>query len=277
MTVLLKQYAEHPNAGDVASKIVVEFVTGGEAVTTGEQACDMPNLIAIGSILHWADSNSRLWGCGLIGADVRLAHAPHRIIAVRGPLTRQRLQQDGLAVPDLIGDPGIFAADVFPRAAILHDIGLVPHYVDRDHPYVHAAAERGIHVINCFDPLPIYLRELSSCRRIISSSLHGIVFAHSYGIPAVWVELSEKVHGAGFKFLDYYSSIGIDATHVSRLRSDISAETAADRCSLPKRSIDKDGLRVGLLKELPELSGNRPHASNLTGHNALESVRRHSR
>lgn len=33
-------------------------------------------------------------------------------------------------------------------------------------------------------------------------SLHT---GHAYGVPAAWVELSDKVAGKGFKFADYYS------------------------------------------------------------------------
>lgn len=45
------------------------------------------------------------------------------------------------------------------------------------------------------------------CDIIISSSLHGIVFAHSYGKKALWIEISKNVIGDGYKFYDYYSSL----------------------------------------------------------------------
>src|SRR6478672_8501977 len=112
MTILLKQYAEVPNAGDAASKVVVEFLSGHKALVVGEDICDLPNLIAIGSIVHWADEKSWLWGCGFITADVQLACRPYRILAVRGHLSRDRLRQDGLTVPSLVGDPGIFVSDI---------------------------------------------------------------------------------------------------------------------------------------------------------------------
>src|SRR4051812_35852113 len=140
MTVVLKQYTEVPNAGDVASKVIVESFSGHKAHIVGEGICGLPNLIAIGSIVHWADDKSWLWGCGLIGASVPLPCRPYKVIAVRGHLSRDRLLQDGLTVPSLVGDPGVFVSDVFTRAPVAHDLGFVPHYVDKEHPYIRTGA-----------------------------------------------------------------------------------------------------------------------------------------
>jgi hypothetical protein len=51
---------------------------------------------------------------------------------------------------------------------------------------------------------------IASCRAILSSSLHGIIAAHAYGVPATWVKPSDRPKGDGFKFLDYWASMGRD-------------------------------------------------------------------
>lgn len=43
---------------------------------------------------------------------------------------------------------------------------------------------------------------------IISSSLHGIIFCHSYSIPVCSIKVSDNITGGNFKYIDYYKSIG---------------------------------------------------------------------
>ncbi len=40
---------------------------------------------------------------------------------------------------------------------------------------------------------------------MVSSSLHGLVFAEAFDIPNLWIELSDKVIGNGFEFHDWFS------------------------------------------------------------------------
>jgi hypothetical protein len=51
----------------------------------------------------------------------------------------------------------------------------------------------------------IFLASLAGCEAVASSSLHGLIFAEALRVPNVWIELSGKVHGGGFKFRDWFS------------------------------------------------------------------------
>ena len=70
--IRLKQFTARPNAGDAASAVIVSELGGEDVLVVGEEPCGAPNLIAIGSILHWADPNSVIWGTGLIHEGVPL-------------------------------------------------------------------------------------------------------------------------------------------------------------------------------------------------------------
>ena len=49
------------------------------------------------------------------------------------------------------------------------------------------------------------LKQINNCKCILSSSLHGLIFADSYGIPNAQILFSEKSAGRAYKFQDYYS------------------------------------------------------------------------
>ena len=52
-------------------------------------------------------------------------------------------------------------------------------------------------------------KDIVKCKYILSSSLHGLVVADSFGISNRWVEITDRVYGKGFKFFDYYSAFKI--------------------------------------------------------------------
>jgi hypothetical protein len=59
------------------------------------------------------------------------------------------------------------------------------------------------------NPLEV-LQQIGSCRKIVSSSLHGIIVADAFGIPRR-IEMAERFprEGGDFKFRDYSASIGM--------------------------------------------------------------------
>jgi len=255
MTIELKQFTKYPNAGDVASQAVVSHLTGEAVRVIGEGTACGPNLIAIGSIFHWADESSIVWGTGLIAESQRLSRRPMLTLATRGQLTRRRLAELGIDSPALVGDPGVLVAEIFPPIQPrIYKFGVVPHYFDLNERFVARAAEAGAAIIDPLSPLENYLARLSRCELILSSSLHGLIFAHAYGIPAAWVKITDRVIGDGFKFLDYYSSIGVDRDKVLRLEPDETISSMLDRCDLPRIAIETEALKKVLSASLDRLT-----------------------
>ena len=246
--LLLKQFLSHPNVGDVASKLIVSKLLRRDVLVFGPDPLHAPNLLGIGSILNWADANSVVWGSGCIAPGALPMERPRAVVAARGPLTCHELERMGVPAPSAIGDPGALIGDLYsqPRQSEANLIGLIPHYADLAHPYVEAARQQRALIINPLAPLQDYLDALSTAEVIITSSLHGIVFAHALGRPAAWIELSDQVIGGGFKFRDYFASVGFVGEDVPLLSTSDTLAGAARRAVLPRHPIDLQALRETL-------------------------------
>ena len=185
--------------------------------------CDLrlrvPNLLLVGSILACADTMSYVCGAGFISSRSRLQFAPKDIKCVRGPLSASLLGRQGIHFAYPYGDPGILAPRIFPKnESAENDIGVIPHYIDMNTRWVESCRDQGLAIIDVLSPLDEFFKSLQRCKVILSSSLHGLIFAHAYGIPALWIELSDNVIGNGFKFFDYYLSMGVHREAVVRFR-----------------------------------------------------------
>ena len=91
-----------------------------------------------------------------------------------------------------------------------YKIGIVPHYHDYKKAVELFQNESDIKVIDLLTmDVEETTKEILSCENIISSSLHGLIVAHAYKIPALWVEFSDKIFGNGIKYRDYFESLKI--------------------------------------------------------------------
>jgi hypothetical protein len=190
------------NIGDQCSPLIASAVAGVDAFAA--TYLDEPCLLALGSMVSVAAANTVIWGTGLMGESFWVPPVPpERISAVRGKLTWARLRAEGVAVGDVaLGDPGILIQRVLPPEAlgvsqrIAGRLGLVPHYVDRHHPVVRAWAQiEGVQLLDVHWPVERFFKEMARCEWIVSSSLHGLVFADALGLPNVWAEFSGQLGG----------------------------------------------------------------------------------
>lgn len=168
------------------------------------------HFLIIGSVLGVATRHSVVWGAGIIKSSQIVKKAT--FYAVRGPLTRKRLLELGCNVPEYYGDPAILVA-IFnrKRKSKSYCLGVVPHFVDHDVAEKTYKGIEGVKVINLLTNNPQeVIDEISACSYIISSSLHGLIVAHSLGVPALWTRISTNLHGDDIKFADYYMSMGIE-------------------------------------------------------------------
>lgn len=166
--------------------------------------------IVVGSILHQVDRNAIIWGTGFISEKSRLREKPKLICAVRGPLTREIILKQGLECPEIYGDPALLYPKFYsPSKDKTYKLGIVPHFIDQNsHLLDQFRNKEEVLIIDVTGGINKFIDEICSCEKIASSSLHGIIAADAYGIPSSWISFSDKVIGSGFKFRDYFTSVG---------------------------------------------------------------------
>jgi len=198
----------------------------------------------IGSVLMWADQNTIVWGAGYMSPNSHVRARPKKICAVRGKLTRNQLIKQGFNCPEIYGDPAL----LLPRF-IKSDgwnkfkLGIMPHYVDQGHVLLHKFRNRkDILFINARWNVEKIIRAITHCERIASSCLHGIIVADAYNIPSIWIKLSDKVHGKGFKFRDYFSSVNRKIRDPLIMNRNTTLKTIFDRFVNYRIEIDLDKL-----------------------------------
>jgi len=201
------------NSGDWFSPLICERLSRRAVEYAPPRSCD---LVAVGSLLQRLNKSHRLhrlglrrqlniWGTGSLRADDRLLGA-HVLHALRG---RRSLAQCEAATSQVaLGDPGILASLFVEKTAVPRSaIGVIPHMLDRGHPEVaeFLAAQPGARLLDITAPPLTLLKHIAGCERIVSSSLHGLIFADALEVPNQWFIASNQLIGGRHKFDDYYS------------------------------------------------------------------------
>jgi hypothetical protein len=145
-----------------------------------------------------------------------------------------------------LGDPAVLIASslgIQKSGEPRFTLGVVPHYTDKNHPFVAALARQdGTVVLDVCKAPDAFLAMLQDCQAIVSTSLHGLVFADALRIPSLWMELSDNVAGGGFKFHDWFSTSSNPQRESFRPRSIGDLAYLAGRCEPRTPEIDVDEL-----------------------------------
>lgn len=200
------------NAGDHLSKIVVQQMLALKDLELTQKINVKNKLMAIGSVMHFANENDCVWGTGING-KISLDALKFKYLdvrAVRGPKTRKLLLDMGLKVPEIYGDPGLLLPFFFSRDTLLinneqkKDFIVIPHMNEDFSLY----KKYNNNICSPKQGAISFTRQIVNSEFVISSSLHGVIIAEAYGIPAVLLENSSGE--SSFKYDDYYLGTGRD-------------------------------------------------------------------
>ncbi|MFD2727417.1 polysaccharide pyruvyl transferase family protein [Hyunsoonleella rubra] len=247
------------NYGDLLGKYLVEKISGKEVVWTKPSAFSFsdffsPIYVTIGSILTHVNSKCVVWGSGIVSKEFPVKNA--KFLAVRGPQTRNHLLDLGYEVPEIYGDPAILLPRYYnPQIEKEYKLGIVPHYADFEAVKDFCQNDGSILIIDLMtNNVETTTDQFLKCEKIISSSLHGIIVSHAYGIPAVWQKFSNRVFGDDIKYRDYFESVGIPNYESTILNTEMSESTMLNlfknKQVLPEKKVI-DRLFNGLMEVCP--------------------------
>lgn len=213
-----------PNFGDVIGPYLISRITGKQVLNI--HSLPHSGFMAVGSILQMINREDMVvWGSGLIAEPTdqvieNLRKYKPKILSVRGCETAKQLSKAGIAVPDrsVYGDPGLILPLFYnPLISDSKKIGICPHYIHKLHFLKNVTNQDSLNIIDVQKDMESVVDSISSSTVCISTSLHGLIIAQAYGVPWVWLEVSDNnLTGDDFKFKDFFSIL--DKSQVSHVR-----------------------------------------------------------
>jgi len=199
------------NFGDKLAEVLVERIVGKKiAVNHKKRILNVKQLFAIGSVLSFAATNDVVWGAAINGRLLDKKYyffSKLDVRALRGPLTRQYLIDNfGIVAPEIYGDPALLFPYLFPEfqksSNPSNDYIIIPHYSEE---YLFPKEEYP-NAVYPTEPWDVVIQKILDSKFVISSSLHGLILAEAYGIPArqLYITDNEPL----FKYQDYYLGSG---------------------------------------------------------------------
>lgn len=187
------------NVGDTLTPVILEHFTKHKAEWVSSLGDN--KLLMCGSILEFAKPGDTVLGAGHYKKKpVNLTDV--NVLALRGSLSGDA---------PCYGDPAILLPLMYqPKIKKKHKVGYIPHLWDRN-------LDQTIDVNWHWQD---FVKAILECEEVVSTSLHGVIIAQAYGVPARW-RWYKEIPGATVKYLDYLTGIedGIETAQECLLKS----------------------------------------------------------
>lgn len=192
-----------PNFGDSIAPLLLEHFSDGNPVYAPAAESEV---IVTGSILHHVPANWRgtVLGAGSLYTDSKVP-AYAKYLAVRGPMTIGIVAAHQKVGNIALGDPGLLAGELVGPQSRKYELGIVPHWSDTGL----VKRFKGKLIDPAGDPLEV-IRQIGSCKKIVASSLHGVILADAFGIPRR-IEMTPQFakEGGDHKFRDHCAAVSV--------------------------------------------------------------------
>lgn len=246
--VNLEYWNGSKNLGDCLAPVIYSWMLKNKGLSADEKMQNTIHLTTVGSILgiEKYPFDAVVWGSGIhklecISTLTRYNYIKKMDIrAVRGPVTQYILKYCGYDCPEIYGDPAILMPLIYPHSDRCTDgkISLVRHFKSTD-----TYLPKDINKIDIkTTDYKYFIDEICSSKKVISSSLHGIILAESYGVPAIFFQ--DNMDRELLKFYDWYYSTGRKNIKIA-----YSLEEAIEMEAMPLPELSR--MRNDLIKTFP--------------------------
>lgn len=236
------------NLGDSLGAVIIRYMLAQKGIDIDKPVKKTRHFYCVGTNIHGAYQSATIWGSGIYPPQSRTEKYLQKISgrkldvrAVRGPLTKKVLEDYGHRCPEVFGDPAILMPLIYnPVKDKKYDYLVIPQFIDEKNFRAVHPKERMVSMNT--DDYKFVIDEIVSSKIVYTSSLHGILLAETYGVPAVFFRSLPKYKD--FKYYDYYYSTGRRDIHIAE-----TFEEALTMKPLPLPVLSK--MQQGLLDSFP--------------------------
>lgn len=255
--------SKYTNFGDILTPYILDRF-GFNTVHT--QKDESPQIYGIGSLLHTMPLSyqGHIWTTGMM-YNTHMINIKNDPIAVRGKLTLKQFSNN--TSETYLGDGGLILDKICkPKIKNKYKLGIFPNYIDivnmRDNPLENfGVIKNNYEDVLLIDPrnyVEQVIKDVCSCEKIITSSLHGAVVADAYEIDCgVFCSRESDIAlhrmQGSFKFRDYFSVYDIDFKNPELF---LDNNTGIEECLAICKPFNKPNLnniKDGLLKSVEKL------------------------
>jgi len=210
---------------------------------------ESPKLLCIGSVLRLAEEYDLIIGAGLLDPEQQnIIPKNINILGLRGPRTYDYLKAIDVDLNNVqfLLDPGVIAAQIYAsqtkeKKGSKGNIIFIPHHTQR---WSYQKLSLKVDFIDVDAKPDNFLRDIYTAVAVLTSSLHGLIIANTFGIPAVFFRPKESL----FKYYDYAESVGLPLRVHSDPRSLTYMDIPTSGFEIKKSLIDAFQLDEKLLK-----------------------------